>query len=282
MIWSFRPACRFDLAQRGLVMGILNITPDSFSDGGVFLDPARAVAHGVDMIGAGASMIDVGGQSTRPGAEDVPLEEEMRRVLPVVRGLREACPDCLISIDTMKAEVARAALAEGAVVVNDVSGLTADPDMVAVARETGCGVVVMHMRGVPATMQKDPRYGDVVAEVGCWLKDRSVELVRAGISREAMVFDPGIGFGKTRRHNLELLASLDDLAPPGRPLLLGVSRKSVIGGTLGARDLPLLDHATVALTAQARLKGVGVFRVHEVEMNVRALRMAEAITPQRR
>lgn len=265
-----------------MVMGVINITPDSFSDGGLFRDPGRAVARGVEMIVAGADMIDVGGQSTRPGAEDVPLEEELRRVLPVVRGLREAFPDCLLSIDTMKAEVARAALAEGAVVVNDVSGLTADPDMVAVVRDGGCGVVVMHMRGVPATMQEDPRYGDVVAEVGGWLRGRCAELARAGISREAMVFDPGIGFGKTRRHNLELLAALDDLAPSGRPLLLGVSRKSVIAGTLGTRDLPLLDHATVALTAWARLGGARVFRVHEVEPNVRALRMAEAVTPRRR
>ena len=257
-------------------MGILNVTPDSFSDGGEHDDTGTALEHARRMIGEGAAIIDIGGESTRPGAREVPVAEEIARTVPVVAALRAEWAG-LISIDTSKAAVAVAALAAGADIVNDVSGLLADPEMAGVCARSGCGVVVMHMLGEPRTMQTAPRYDDVVAEVREFFARRLADLTAAGISPETLCFDPGIGFGKNLDHNLALLRALDQLAPAGRPLLLGVSRKSFIGKLLETNDLTLRDWPTVAITAQAREKGVMLHRVHAVRPNREALRMTEAI-----
>lgn len=265
-----------DLSRRGVVMGILNVTPDSFSDGGRHDAEDSALAHARTMIAEGAEIIDIGGESTRPGAAQVSGEVEISRILPVVRALRAEWRG-LISIDTWKAQVARAALAAGADIVNDVSGLTGDPEMEAVCRESGCGVVVMHRQGTPEVMQLAPRYDDVVREVQDFFQERLRTLTAAGIAGETLCFDPGIGFGKTVEHNLELLRALDQLSPPGCPLLLGVSRKSFIGRVLESDRLEDRDWPTVALTAKAREMGVRLHRVHEVRPNLEALRMIEAI-----
>ena len=257
-------------------MGILNVTPDSFSDGGLHAGAAGALAHAREMIAEGAAIIDIGGESTRPGAEPVDAAEEIERTVPVVTALRAEW-DGLISIDTTKAVVAEAALAAGADIVNDVSGLRADPAMANVCAAGGCGVVVMHMQGEPRTMQKAPRYDDVVAEVRTFFNERLKALTRVGIDAEALCFDPGIGFGKTLDHNLALLRALDRISPPGRPLLLGVSRKSFIGRLLGTNGLTMRDWPTVAITSRARELAVMLHRVHAVRPNLEALRMTEAI-----
>jgi dihydropteroate synthase len=275
MIWKTRRSV-LDLSRRARVMGILNLTPDSFSDGGSHPDRQSALEHARRMIAEGAEIIDIGGESTRPGAEVVPAAEEIARTAPVVAELRAEW-DGLISIDTSKAPVARAALAAGADIVNDVSGLRADPEMPAACAAAGCGVVVMHMPGTPRTMQIAPRYGDVVAEIREFFETRFAELTAAGIAPDALCFDPGIGFGKTVAHNLELLRSLDRVALPGRPLLLGVSRKSFIGKVLGTENHAAREWPTVALTAAARELGVMLHRVHLVRPNLEALRMTEAI-----
>lgn len=257
-------------------MGILNVTPDSFSDGGRYSNVTGALGHARLMIAGGAALIDIGGESTRPGAEPVSTADEIRRTVPVVAALRAEW-DGLISIDTSKAGVAEAAIAAGADIVNDVSGLRADPAMAGVCAASGCGVVVMHMLGEPRTMQTAPCYADVVTEVREFFLERLQELTAAGIDAAALCFDPGIGFGKNLAHNLALLRALGRISPPGRPLLLGVSRKSFIGKLLGADDLALRDWPSVALTAQAREDGVMLHRVHAVKPNLEALRMAEAI-----
>jgi dihydropteroate synthase len=265
-----------DLSQRGLIMGIVNVTPDSFSDGGRFADPGRAVEHALGLEAQGAGILDIGGESTRPGAEPVPEAEELRRVLPVLRGLRGQSR-ALISIDTMKASVARAALDAGADIINDVTGLRGDAAMARVVAATECGVVAMHMTGTPRTMQTDPQYDDVVAEVTGSLLERVRLLGSAGIAPERIVLDPGFGFGKTLEHNLQLLRSLPKLAELGRPLLVGLSRKSMIGRVLGSDQLEDRRWPTVALTAHVREKGARIIRVHEVRPNVESLRMMEAI-----
>jgi dihydropteroate synthase len=275
MIWRTRNSA-IDLSRRGQVMGILNVTPDSFSDGGRHGDLERAVGHARKMIAEGATLIDIGGESTRPGALPVSVEEEISRTVPVVAALRNEWGG-QISIDTSKAVVAEAALAAGADIVNDVSGLRADERMAEVCAKSRCGVVVMHMQGEPRTMQAAPSYGDVVAEVAEFFQERLVALKAVGIEEEAMCFDPGIGFGKSLDHNLALLRALDRISPAGRPLLLGVSRKSFIGKLLESDDLALRDWPTVAITARARGQGVMLHRVHAVRPNVEALRMAEAI-----
>lgn len=257
-------------------MGILNVTPDSFSDGGLHPNQSAALNHAREMIAQGGEIIDIGGESTRPGALPVSADEEIKRTVPVVAALR-ADWDGLISIDTMKAEVAAAALAAGADIVNDVSGLRADPEMPGVCAASGCGVVVMHMQGEPRTMQQAPYYQNVVAEVRDFFSERMESLVTDGIHPDALCFDPGIGFGKTLEHNLALLRALENLSPSGRPLLLGVSRKSFIGRLLEDDDLSPRDWPTVAITAMARDKGVMLHRVHEVRTNLEALRMVEAI-----
>jgi dihydropteroate synthase len=266
----------FDLTRRGAIMGILNVTPDSFSDGGRHLAVDAALEHARRMIAEGAEILDIGGESTRPGAEPVPVEEEIARTVPVIRAIRREWDGCL-SIDTMKAAVAAAALEAGADVVNDVTGLTGDPEMTTVCRDAGCGVVVMHMRGTPRTMQTNPRYEDVVAEVRAFFIERLETLVAAGLDARTLCFDPGIGFGKTLEHNLALLREVGALSPVGRPLLLGVSRKSFIGKILGSDSIEDRNWPTVALTAYGRDAGVRLHRVHDVKPNVEALRMTEAI-----
>lgn len=257
-------------------MGILNVTPDSFSDGGRHQQPDAALAHAMRMIAQGAALIDIGGESTRPGSEPVAAETEIQRTAPVIRALR-ARWDGWISIDTSKAAVAEAALAAGADVVNDVSGLRADPAMAPLCAQNGCAVVVMHMQGTPRTMQQAPLYDDVVAEVRSFFGERMSALTAGGIDPQAICVDPGIGFGKTLDHNLSLLRALDRLAPAGRPILLGVSRKSFIGAILEDSSPGLRDWPTVALTARARGQGVMLHRVHDVRPNVQALRMVEAV-----
>jgi dihydropteroate synthase len=257
-------------------MGILNVTPDSFSDGSEHAELASALAHAHQMIAEGAELIDIGGESTRPGALPVTLAVEIARTVPVVAALRAGW-DGLISIDTSKAGVAAAALAAGADVVNDVSGLRHDPAMMAVCAASGCGVVVMHMLGEPRTMQHSPQYTDVVAEVRGFFAERLAVLTAAGIAPAAVCFDPGIGFGKSLAHNLTLLRQLHTLSVAGRPLLLGVSRKSFLGQVLHTADPAARDAPTVALTAFARQQHVMLHRVHAVEPNVQALRMIEAL-----
>jgi dihydropteroate synthase len=275
MIWKIKGR-NLDLTHRAQVMGILNVTPDSFSDGGHFAAHDTALGHARKMIEEGALIIDIGGESTRPGAQPVEADEEIRRTVPVIRSLRAEW-DGLISLDTSKAAVAQAALEAGADIVNDVSGLTADPEMAAVCAGSQCGIVIMHMRGTPADMQENPIYSDVVAEVRAYFQDRLETLGSQGIDPARLCFDPGIGFGKTLEHNLDLLRHLDELSPPGFPLLLGVSRKSLIGKLTGA-DLPAdRDAATFALTAMARTKGMMLHRVHNVKGNLAALRIAEGV-----
>lgn len=258
-------------------MGVLNVTPDSFSDGGRYLGVDEAVAHGLAMVEAGAAIIDLGGESTRPGAERVPADEQIWRTRPVIEALRRRT-GAVISIDTTLAGVAAAALEAGADIVNDVSGLRGDPAMAGVCAAAGAGVVVMHMQGEPRTMQVAPVYEDVVAEVRSFFAVQAASAVAAGIDPAALVFDPGIGFGKSLEHNLALLRAVGSLAPsPGRPVLLGVSRKSFIGRVLGSEDPADRAWATVALTSLGREKGARVFRVHDVAPNGQALRLTEAV-----
>jgi dihydropteroate synthase len=275
MIWKTRRGT-LDLTRRSLVMGILNVTPDSFSDGGCYANTSAALTHARQMITEGAALIDIGGESTRPRADPVMVADEIARTLPVVTALRAEW-DGLISIDTTKAPVAAAALAAGADIVNDVSGLRADPGMPGLCAASGCGVVVMHMQGEPRTMQNAPHYADVVAEVSAFFAARMEALVSVGIQREALCFDPGIGFGKSLAHNLALLRALVRLCPPGRPLLLGVSRKSFLGKILATDEPAARDQATAVLTSLAREKGVMLHRVHAVRPNIEALRITEAV-----
>jgi dihydropteroate synthase len=258
-----------------LVMGIVNVTPDSFADGGRYLDPAAAVAHGLELAAEGADLLDVGGESTRPGAAYVEEAVELQRVLPVVEGLA-AATDVPISIDTRKAAVARAALAAGATMVNDVSAGRDEPDLLGVAAEAGAAVVLMHMQGTPATMQDDPRYGDVLAEVEAFLRERLVAAEAAGVGGDALVVDPGIGFGKRDEHNYALLAGLARLTRLGHPLLIGTSRKGFIGRAL---DLPVEERleGSAAAVVWAVERGARIVRVHDVAPMVRTVRMTEAL-----
>lgn len=275
MIWSIQGR-NLDLSHQAQIMGILNVTPDSFSDGGHFAAHDAALVHARKMITEGAAIIDIGGESTRPGAIPVDADIEIRRTIPVIRSLRAEW-DGLISIDTMKASVAQAALDAGADIVNDVSGLTADPKMSAVCLESDCGIVIMHMRGTPADMQENPSYTDVISEVKKFFQGRLENLKSLGISPFRLCFDPGIGFGKTLEHNLALIRQIDELAPTGFPVLLGISRKSLIANLTGT-DLPTdRDAATFALTAMTRMKGIMLHRVHEVKGNLAALRVTEGL-----
>lgn len=275
-MWWQTSRMRMDLSRRGKIMGILNVTPDSFSDGGHHAGIAAALDHARRMIAEGAEIIDIGGESTRPGAAEVDAAEEIARTAPVIAALRAEWDGC-ISIDSSKAAVAAAALDAGADVINDVSGLRADPAMPALCAARGCGVVVMHMQGDPRTMQLDPHYEDVVAEVRAFFAERLATLTAAGLDPETLCFDPGIGFGKTLEHNLALLREIGSLAPSGRPLLLGVSRKSFLGKILGSSELADRAWPTVAITAATREAGAVIHRVHEVKPNHEALRMTEAI-----
>ena len=256
------------------LMGVVNVTPDSFSDGGLYLDPEAAIAHGRELAGAGAEVLDIGGESTRPGAEAVPEEEELRRVIPVIQGL--VASEARISVDTSKAAVAAAALDAGAEVVNDVTALRGDNEMAALCAERGATVVLMHMRGEPRTMQDDPRYDDVVAEVKGFLAERLEAATAAGIAEERIWLDPGIGFGKTAAHNMELLRRLSELRELGRPLVVGTSRKSFIGRVDGSAADDRLG-GTIASSVLAAAEGAEVLRVHDVAEARQALAVATAI-----
>jgi dihydropteroate synthase len=267
--------------ERTLVMGILNVTPDSFSDGGQFFAPEVAVAHAAQMVADGADILDIGGESTRPAtfASQTPLapEEELRRILPVIQALSERLPDVPLSVDTYKAEVARQAVAAGAVMVNDISALRADPDMARTVAELGTPVCLMHLLGLPMAIPKHPEYGDVVAEVGAHLRERAAAAQAAGIALEHIVLDPGFGFGKTVQHNLELLRRLRELTTLGYPLLVGTSRKSTLGKVLG--DLPPEDRleGTAATVAVAIAYGAALVRVHDIKPLSRVVKMTDAI-----
>ena len=256
-------------------MGILNVTPDSFSDGGHFEDPKAAVEHGSRLIDDGADIVDVGGESTRPGSEPVSAEEELRRVRPVIQGLVERHPAHPISIDTRKAAVAASALEAGATIVNDVSGAR-DPAMFDTVREHDASMVLMHMQGDPRTMQEAPSYGDVVAEVKEYLRERVEAAEFAGVDPERIIVDPGIGFGKDLEHNLELLRRIDALLDLGRPVMIGPSRKRFLGAIL---DLPEDERVegTAGAVAWAVARGVHAVRVHDVKEIVRAVRVIDAI-----
>ncbi len=272
MRWRCRDRV-FDLESRPLLMGVLNITPDSFSDGGRFFAPDAAIAHGRRLLDQGADLLDVGAESTRPGSEPVPAAEQWRRLEPVLAELARDPRACL-SVDTASAEVAERALGLGAQVVNDVTAL-GDPRMAAVAA-AGAGLVLMHMQGTPADMQRAPRYEDAPADIARWLQGRLEVARQAGIAGERIALDPGIGFGKTLEHNLELLARLEILTALGRPVLVGVSRKSFIGRLL---DLPVDQRleGSLAATAVAVFSGAAIVRTHDVEATRRAVRIAAAI-----
>jgi dihydropteroate synthase len=256
------------------LMGVVNVTPDSFSDGGLYLDPAAAIAHGRELEAAGAAILDVGGESTRPGAEPVAEAEELARVEPVVAGLADGA--AAVSIDTSKAAVAAAAIAAGATIVNDVTALRADPAMAALCAERGVTVVLMHMLGEPRTMQANPTYDDVVTEVRDFLAGRVEAALAAGIEEERIWLDPGIGFGKTAAHNLELLRRLGELRELGRPLVIGTSRKSFIGRLDGSDASERLG-GTIASSVLAAAEGADVLRVHDVAEVGQALTVTTAV-----
>ena len=264
-----------DLSTHAIVMGVLNVTADSFSDGGRFLDPQRAWDHAQTMADAGARILDIGGESTRPGATPVPEEEEMRRVLPIIERLAHD-PRLILSIDTMKPAVARAAVRAGAAIINDVTGLR-DPAMRDVVAETGAAAIAMHMQGTPADMQRAPSYGDVVADVREFFRQTFHASLRSGIDPMCLAFDPGIGFGKTLQHNLALLRELPSLRIEERPLVLGVSRKSFLGIITGEPAIEARHWPTVALSAYGRQRGANVLRVHDVLPNLEAIRATEAL-----
>jgi dihydropteroate synthase len=286
----------FRFPRPALVMGIVNVTPDSFSDGGKFFSPAKAVAHALELVAQGAEILDIGGESTRPGAEPVSEAEELRRVIPVIEKLaklinktgRDAVPrvragqpvspakPVLISIDTMKPDIARAALRAGASIVNDVAACRSDGAMWNVVAEFRAGYICMHAQGSPRTMQKNPAYKNVVREVGEFFRERLNKLNACGISSDQVVFDPGIGFGKTLEDNLQLLANLRRFTKLKRPLLLGVSRKSFIGKLLGATLNERLP-ASLACATLAVADGVQIIRAHDVAETVQAVRLAEAL-----
>jgi dihydropteroate synthase len=279
LVWQLRDRALL-IGSRPLVMGIVNVTPDSFSDGGKWFTPAAAIAHALTLVDQGADLLDIGGESTRPGAEPVSLEEELHRVVPVVTAVTRSTATP-ISIDTRKAAVARACLEAGAVIVNDVSGFR-DEAMIAVAREFRAGTVVMHMRGEPPTMQHDPRYADVVAEVTSYLQERLRVLGESGIPPEAVCLDPGIGFGKTLEHNLALLANLERIAALKRPVCLGVSRKGFIGKLCG-REMGERDDGSLAVACFAAARGTAnVLRVHDVPGARDAALLLDAIDKHRR
>jgi dihydropteroate synthase len=265
---------RFRLGlDRPLVMGVVNVTPDSFSDGGQFLDPGLALVHARRLIEEGADLLDIGGESSRPGAEAVPAEEELRRIMPVLEGLRDA--PVPVAVDTVKPEVMHAALGAGAAMINDISALRA-PGAVAVAAASDAAVCLMHMRGEPRTMQADPSYGDVVVEVGAFLKQRVAAVEAAGIARERIVIDPGFGFGKKAQHNLTLLRRLAEISALGYPVLAGLSRKSTLGGITG-RPPAERSAASVAAALLAVEGGARIVRVHDVAATKDALAVWSAV-----
>jgi dihydropteroate synthase len=259
-----------------LIMGVVNVTPDSFSDGGRYLDAAAAIEHGLALEAEGADILDIGGESTRPGAAPVPEAEELRRVMPVIEGLIARGSQAQISIDTSKSRVAASALRAGARLVNDVTALRGDPDMAAAVANAGAELCLMHMLGDPRTMQQDPRYDDVVGDIKAFLAERMEFAVSSGIARERILLDPGIGFGKTTEHNLELLRRLDELLELGRPVVIGTSRKSFLGRLTGCQDPDERVAATIATNVLAYERGARVFRVHDVAPVRDALKVTAA------
>jgi dihydropteroate synthase len=278
MLWKLGNRS-IDLTRSGLIMGVLNVTPDSFSDGDSFSSEEAAFRRAQQMVSEGAAIVDVGGESSRPGSEPVALEEELRRVIPVIQRIRRHYPDLLISVDTYKAETARQAIAAGADIINDISALLADPAMLGIVGTSGAGLVLMHMRGTPKTMQINPSYIDVVSEVYAFLRERRDGLMRKGICRKKIAIDPGFGFGKRVQDNVALIRKLPRFAELGQPIVVGISRKSMIARLLGNPGLPPAERVwpTVALTSLLREKGAHIFRVHDIRPNLEALRMTEAI-----
>lgn len=264
------------LDDRVLVMGIMNVTPDSFSDGGRLQTADNVLAQAAAMVTAGADMLDVGGESTRPNAAPVSRDEELARVVPAILAIRQAYPTLPISIDTTKAEVARAACQAGATIINDISAMRFDPAMAAVAREYETPVIIMHMQGTPADMQKNPGYGDVVAEIAAFFEERLRWLDDQAIPRERVIVDPGIGFGKTVAHNLAILNHLERFAALGCPVLVGHSRKAFLGKILNL-EVDCRDQATAVVSALLATKGAAILRVHDVAGTVQAVRLAQAI-----
>jgi len=258
------------------IMGVVNVTPDSFSDGGLYLEAEAAIAHGLELESEGAAILDVGGESTRPWSAPVPADEERRRVLPVIEGLVSAGARAQISVDTSKVAAARDALRAGATLVNDVTAFRGDPLMARLVAEAGVECCLMHMLGEPRTMQRDPQYGDVVSEVKAFLEERMAFALAEGIAEERIMLDPGIGFGKTREHNLELLRRLDELVAIGRPVVIGTSRKSFLGGLTGRSDPGERLAGTIATNVLALARGAQVFRVHDVRAVNDALVVAAA------
>jgi len=273
-VWRAGQFC-WELDSTALIMGILNITPDSFSDGGRFGSVDEIVKVALQLVGEGVDILDIGGESTRPGAASVSLEEELKRVVPVIESLRVATKIAL-SIDTCKPDVAAAALEAGAHIVNDISGLR-DERMIEVCAGSNCGVVVMHMKGTPSTMQGLASYDDVVTEVREYFEERFETLTMAGIAPERLVFDPGIGFGKTLGHNLALINGIPEYTVSQRPILMGLSRKSFIGALLDEPEMSRREVSTQALTALTRMKGAMIHRVHQVHENLQVVRMLEAV-----
>jgi dihydropteroate synthase len=264
-----------ELGGRTLIMGILNITPDSFSDGGRFADHDRALAHALELISAGADILDVGGETTRPGSDPVSVTVELERVIPLIRAVRESS-DIAISIDTTKSEVARQALSAGADIINDISSLQFDPGMARVAAESGAPIVLMHMIGTPRTMQINPVYESVISAIIGFLEERMRFAVRNGIERSQIIIDPGIGFGKTVTHNLRIIRDLDSFSCMDRPILLAASRKGFIGKVLG-RPEGERELGTAIVSAFGIAAGAHILRVHDVAFQCEAIRMAEAV-----
>jgi dihydropteroate synthase len=274
-VWRCRDRT-LTLGERTLVMGVVNVTPDSFSDGGLFLGAADAVRHGARLVDEGADLLDVGGESTRPGAEPVDVQEELRRVIPVIEGLAKAVPETPVSVDTRKPAVARAALDAGARIVNDVTAAR-DGAMFEVVGGSDAGIVLMHMLGDPRTMQDDPRYEDVVAEVHEYLRERIEAAVFAGIPEERVCIDPGIGFGKNVEHNLALIRSIPALRTLGAAVLVGASRKRFIGTLAGTEEPSERLEGSLAAAVLAASLGADIVRVHDVTATVRALKVADAV-----
>jgi dihydropteroate synthase len=266
----------FDVSRHGLIMGVLNVTPDSFSDGGDFFIAEKARERALQMAAEGAHIIDIGGESARPGAEPVTVEEELRRVIPVIESLR-AKIDIPISIDTSKSQVARSAIEAGASIVNDITGGRGDDQMLRLVAETKSALIIMHMQGTPRTMQVQPRYADIIAEISEFFRQQYACAIGSNIDPMAIAFDPGIGFGKTLEHNLEVLAQLERLREHDRALVVGVSRKSFLGKLIRSPEIRDRLIPGLALTSLLRARGADVFRVHDVQENVYALQVAEAV-----
>jgi len=278
MIWRARDRL-LTFERQAQLMAVLNITPDSFSDGGSFLEADHAVDQASRLVDEGAAILDVGGESTRPGSDPVPLEEELRRVIPVIRRLRREFPEVVLSIDTYKAETARQAVVAGADIINDITALRGDQLMVKVVKETGAGVVIMHMQGTPKTMQVAPYYRDVVAEVASFLDERRAFACAQGVAFDRIALDPGFGFGKRDQDNMRLIQRFDAIAALGSPTVVGISRKSTLARLSGESQLPFSERLwpTIVTTCLLRLGGAQVLRVHDVRPNLEALRMTEAI-----